>query len=252
MRCGVYEILNVVTGKRYVGSAKNFDARWHAHRVMLKRGRHHSSHLQASWRKYGADAFECRPLLICAPRDLLMYEQAAFDALRPEYNIAPTAGSSLGRSHSSDTRAKISARAKGRKYPPDVVERRAAKRRGVPLPPERIAHMIGNKHALGSKHTDEWKAQNSARNLGKPRPKSPEYRAKIAAALRGIPHSPERRAAQAEGQRGKKRGPYKLDPAKAEMRRAAGLQLAESARQARRRRMNASLIGMEGTHAVAI
>src|SRR5208337_5409024 len=54
---GVYSITNVVTGKRYIGSACNFRSRWKDHRTLLLQEKHHSPKLQNSWRKHGPGAF---------------------------------------------------------------------------------------------------------------------------------------------------------------------------------------------------
>lgn len=204
---GVYELVNTLNGHRYVGSAVNLDGRWSGHRSRLTLGKHHNGYLQAAWAKYGAESFAFRPLLICAKRDVVFYEQRAFDVLQPEYNLAPTAGNTLGFKFSAESRAKIAAKAVGRKRSRESVEQGAAKLRGRKIAD--VSHLIGNKHAEGLRHTDEWKTANSLLHSGSKRPKSPEYREKIAAALRGIPHSLERRARQAAGQLGKKRGPYK-------------------------------------------
>jgi group I intron endonuclease len=225
-RSGVYAITNTVNGNQYVGSAIDIRKRIYGHKWHLSKVEHHSRHLQSAWQKYGRSAFQFRILLVCAPPDLLLFEQRAINALRPEYNICKKAGSTLGIVQTEDTRRKISARLKGRKRSPEAVEASASKLRGRKARPEHVAHLKGNKHAVGLVHTEEWKRENSERNKGKKRPKSPEYRAKISAALKGIKHSPERRAAQAAGQLGTKRGPYKLDPAKAEQRRLAGKHLA--------------------------
>ena len=59
---GIYRILNVVNGKAYIGSAGStrryggFNARWHMHMSDLRRGRHHSKHLQKAFLKYGPSA----------------------------------------------------------------------------------------------------------------------------------------------------------------------------------------------------
>jgi group I intron endonuclease len=209
-RSGIYEIVNKENGKRYVGSATEFSNRWSEHQCDLNRGRHHSRHLQAAWNKYGRQSFTFNPVLICAKQDLLMYEQIVMDFARPEYNILCIAGSSIGRKATPETRAKISATAIGRKRSPESIERGAAKRRGVPLKPEHAAKLIGNKYALGLKHTSEWKAANSLRNLGKRRPKDAAYRAKISASLKGRKATPEHRANQSAAQLGKKRGRYKI------------------------------------------
>lgn len=108
MQTGIYEIVNTVNGKRYVGSAKRFSVRWSEHRRDLSASRHHSSILQKAWVKYGSEAFEFRKLLVCKADDLLFYEQRALDALNPEYNIARTAGSTLGVGLSAQHKSKIS------------------------------------------------------------------------------------------------------------------------------------------------
>ncbi len=207
---GIYEIVNRANGKRYVGSAACFRVRFNSHRMHLRRGSHHNRYLQASFAKHGEAAFDFKPLLVCSKPDLIMFEQRAIDALAPEYNIARTAGNTLGVRLSDECKAKISAKAMGRKYSAETVEKRASKIRGVPLPPHRVAHLIGNQHAKGLKHTAEWKAATSVRLTGMKRPKSPEYRAKISATLKGRTIPDEVKAKIAATMTGKKRGPYKL------------------------------------------
>lgn len=126
MASGIYQILNTLTGKLYIGSAVNFTQRWKEHRKGLKRGDHHSRYLQAAWNKYGCEAFIFRPLLICAATDLLFYEQRTLDALNPSYNLAKVAGNTLGTKRTAESRAKIAAKAIGRKCPPRSAEHRAA------------------------------------------------------------------------------------------------------------------------------
>ena len=252
MDSGIYEIVNVVNGKRYIGSTKNFAQRWKAHRVRLKSGTHGTPPLQFSWNKYGADAFIFRKLLLCDEHNLLFYEQRAVDALDPEFNIVRdvarpsntiwvgrrhrpetiakmsavklgkpsamkgktrrpdaverTAAAHRGMKRSNETRAKISAKAHGRKCPPRSTEHRArlsAALRGRHVSPESIEKMRATKLAAGHRHTDEWKAAASLRLRGCKRPKSPEHRAKIAASLRGRKATPEARANQAAAQKGK-------------------------------------------------
>lgn len=109
---GIYEIRNLVNGKKYVGSAVNFHARWTKHLSELRRGVHHSLHLQQSWNKHGEQAFEFRRLLICEKSELLELEQIAFKAFRPEYNISPTAGSALGVKRRKESIEKLKANRK--------------------------------------------------------------------------------------------------------------------------------------------
>jgi group I intron endonuclease len=53
----IYQITNMVNGKFYIGSADSFARREWQHKYDLKRGAHKNPHMQASWNKYGADAF---------------------------------------------------------------------------------------------------------------------------------------------------------------------------------------------------
>jgi len=187
---GIYEILNLVNGKRYIGSAVYLRRRWGVHRRALRKGSHHSRALQRAWIKYGSDAFVFKPLLICAAKDLIFYEDRCFDGYKPEYNICPTAGSSLGVHHSSEARSKISLANIGR-----------------PCSPATRAKLRGNQNSLGCVPSPKTRAklsaarignQNGAGNLGKP--KSAEHRANIGAGLLGnqnlLGHkaSPETRA----------------------------------------------------------
>lgn len=59
---GIYGIFN--TGKQsvYIGSSNNIYKRWIEHRSLLNNNKHHCSHLQNAWNKYGGDAFEFRIL----------------------------------------------------------------------------------------------------------------------------------------------------------------------------------------------
>lgn len=133
----IYEIRNRLNGKRYVGSAKCFRIRWNGHRALLRKGAHHSRHLQSAWNLAGEEAFQFSILKTCPPEALLVEEQAILDAEAPAYNVCPTAGNTLGRLHSPDTRAKIAARAVGRKPGPRTEEHRAklsAVHKGKPKP----------------------------------------------------------------------------------------------------------------------
>lgn len=95
MTCGVYEIVNKVNGKRYVGSSVNIESRWANHRSQLKHGKHHSPALQRSWDKYGVDVFEWNVLIECQECDVISIEQSEIEN-KSEYNIVPVAGRNSG------------------------------------------------------------------------------------------------------------------------------------------------------------
>jgi len=56
-KSGVYKIVNVLDGKIYIGSAKNFKKRAYQHRSSLRNNKHQNKYLQRAFNKHGADAF---------------------------------------------------------------------------------------------------------------------------------------------------------------------------------------------------
>jgi group I intron endonuclease len=115
MNTGIYSIRQKSTGREYVGSAVNVTKRWKEHRRQADSGRHHSRFFQRAWSKHGCDDFEFRVLLVCAKHDLIAYEQACLDGLRPAFNVSPTAGSQLGFKMNDEAKRKMSVAAKKNK-----------------------------------------------------------------------------------------------------------------------------------------
>jgi group I intron endonuclease len=96
MTAGVYIIRCKVTGKVYVGSSKNIQARWQGHKVSIKRGKHHSRKLQEDWNKYGENAFEFEIVKEVADGFMTVYEQLyinQYDSCTNGYNVLEKAGS---------------------------------------------------------------------------------------------------------------------------------------------------------------
>lgn len=108
LNTGIYEIRNIKNGRRYVGSAVNVSKRWREHLRQLETGKHHSRFMQRCWNKNGGENFIFRVLKACEVGDLIAEEQEAIDAIKPEYNSVPTAGSQLGYRHTEETRKKMS------------------------------------------------------------------------------------------------------------------------------------------------
>ena len=183
---GIYQIRNIENDKRYVGSAKCFRLRWNAHRANLAKGLHHSPHLQYSWNKHGPSRFAFEILEFCAKQDLIQREQFWIDSLNPEFNVCQVAGSTLGFKFSEETKAKISAKAKGRKFPPRSASYRAmlsAIHAGKPKPKHVMDALQRGRRA--TVYTDERRARLSESlrlayaDGRKKREKSEEHRSKI-------------------------------------------------------------------------
>lgn len=190
---GVYEIKNLVNGKRYIGSAVDFGNRFRQHAQSLKRGDHHSIALQRAWVMYGPFAFQFNKLLVCSKENLIMYEQAAMDAMKPEYNCAPRAGSRLGMKASDELRAKLSASRpkdfspmKGKKHTEATKAKISASRKGKG----------------GGPMGEERKKRISEAHKG--RVIDAEMRARISATLTGRKQSQETIAKRVEKLKGRK------------------------------------------------
>lgn len=111
MTCGVYEIVNTVNGKRYIGSSVKIEKRIYEHFRVLSQGKHHSVVLQRAYDKYGRDVFFTSVVIECAKEDLIKHEQKEIDR-KSEYNSSRTAGSPLGTVHTEQTKIKYSERMK--------------------------------------------------------------------------------------------------------------------------------------------
>lgn len=259
---GIYEIVNLVNGKRYVGSAANIRTRWASHRHLLNSGRHHSVHLQRAWIKNGPDGFVFRELEVVALiADLIAREQHYLDTLRPEYNIARTAGSNLGVTQSAETRAKVGA-ASRRSWQNETVREM------------RLASMVGNwddpdqREKVRQSGFRNWTNPDYLEKMAvRPTPSGPAFGASVKAGIaarkaRGLPFGPkpgqgrgrvmsdeikeklrqanlgkkasdETRRKMSSSRIGKKRGPANLSPEGREAQRANGRRLAEMTNRGR-------------------
>jgi len=118
MASGIYQIKNTLNGKCYIGSAVDIQRRWRDHLSALRRGQHCNGHLQRSFEKYSEDAFMFAVLeQVEDTSQLIIREQHYLDTLKPEYNISPTAGSSLGVRRTEETRQKVSESKTGERNP---------------------------------------------------------------------------------------------------------------------------------------
>jgi group I intron endonuclease len=119
---GIYKIYNKINNKVYIGSATDIKKRWRDHKWYLRHNKHHNLHLQSSWNKYGAEAFEFSILLECEVKNLLI-EELKFILLHNSfnnnhgYNVNDPEHKFLNRKHSEETKRKLSLQKLGDKNP---------------------------------------------------------------------------------------------------------------------------------------
>ena len=87
MKSGVYQIINKINNKSYIGVTKNFYNRFAQHKFSLLKNKHHSILLQRAVNKYGINNFEI--IILCkSPVEYLnKLEQWFLKNIKPEYNI---------------------------------------------------------------------------------------------------------------------------------------------------------------------
>lgn len=87
----------MASGKSYIGSSADVRCRIKEHFRDLRKGEHHSICLQRAYNKYGEQNLGIKMLkYVDIKTQLIIEEQKYFNILKPEYNISPVAGSSLG------------------------------------------------------------------------------------------------------------------------------------------------------------
>lgn len=112
---GVYKITCTATGKAYIGSTTDLRKRKYWHWGDLRQGRHHNRYLQNAWNKYGAECFTFEVLETVMFAEYLhereQYWLDRFKSYDPKrgFNTGDAARAPwLGRSHSEETRQKLS------------------------------------------------------------------------------------------------------------------------------------------------
>ena len=181
---GIYAIVHIASGKRYVGSAIDLRARSDQHKRALSTQRHGNRLLQRAWNKYGEGAFQFVILEYCKTELLLEAEQRYIDE-RSEYNLSPTARSPLGVRHTKETKAKYSAAAKIRMQyiAPSTRKKWSIAAKKQLGDPRQLAALIAahtapeaTAKANAAKRTPEYRAQRSA--IAKALWANPKYRSK--------------------------------------------------------------------------
>ncbi|MCW5317950.1 GIY-YIG nuclease family protein [Nostoc sp. KVJ3] len=166
---GIYVIINRDTGKRYIGStAESFRKRWNRHKSDLRGNRYDNPYLQKAWNKYTEFRFEFKILEVVPKEEwtdkryLLDIEQMYLDTYQPEYNICKSAGNTLGRLHTEESKKKCGQANLGNKY---WVGKNHSEESKQKISKSREGkYKAENNHFYGKKHSDESKEKVAKAN----------------------------------------------------------------------------------------
>lgn len=161
MVTGIYQIINLITNKFYIGSSIDIKARWSIHKHRLNKNKHDNVLLQFAWNKYGSNAFEFKLLELCDKEDLIKIEQKWLDktkcyARNIGYNINSLANSVVGLKWSDESRQRFSEKKKGFKASFETRTKMSITRKSR-----------GHIHSAilkGRKQSEEWKNKKALAN----------------------------------------------------------------------------------------
>jgi len=111
---GVYRWINNINGKSYIGSSTKlnvrflqyFNTNFLLYKTLVEK---RNSLIYNSILKNGYSNFTLEILEYCTADNCINKEQYFIDLLKPEYNLLPKAGSSLGYKHTEESLAKMAA-----------------------------------------------------------------------------------------------------------------------------------------------
>lgn len=127
---GIYEIINVVSQKRYVGRAICLWTRFKRHCNDLARNKHRNSYLQHAYNKDGPSSFEFRLYKSTSPDRLVELEQLELDRVfslspsdRNQYYNLTFLAEGPGHCLTEEGRQKISRTLMGHKHSTDTIRK---------------------------------------------------------------------------------------------------------------------------------
>lgn len=170
MTCGIYEFK--IGPHSYIGSSKNCETRLKGHELRLRNKKHKNDFAQNAYNKYGE--FESQVIFVCAEDELRNKEGMLQRFFKPDLCHRIENEDADTYIYDEVARAKMSAKAKGKKMSDETKAKISAAKKG-------------------KKKSEETKARMSAAQKGKL--KSDEMKAKLSASQKGIKRGP--------------RGPYK-------------------------------------------
>lgn len=201
-RSGIYSIINMTNGKRYIGQSVSIDTRILKHMNHLFKGTHANKYLQSAFNFYGCTAFIAEIVEFCSHDILTEREQYWIDFYGFEnlYNICPSSESPRGVKRSDEFKRKLSNSLKG-KPPTDEWRKLMSESNKGRVFSEEHRHKIsesGKNHAV----SEETKQKISKSLTG--RKMSSEAVRKSSESRKGKKRTPEQRQRMSEGRKRRK------------------------------------------------
>lgn len=116
---GIYEIINNIDGKVYIGQTINYRQRRKHHLTDLRNGKHFNEHLQRAFNKYGEENFSMHLIERCEENELDREEIRiikAKQATNPKYGYNLMNGGQTYRRFTDKVKEKMSNTRKGMKF----------------------------------------------------------------------------------------------------------------------------------------
>lgn len=179
---GIYKIESSKNpDKFYIGSSIDIHDRWLQHKSGLNNNKHHSPILQNHVNKYSINDFNIFVLEICTKENLLVREQYYLDKLKPKLNCLKFAGNPTGHLCSEETKRKISLGNKGK---PSFRKGKESPMKGRTHSAEtRLKISISNTGKVVSQETrDKISLKHTGKKLSK------EHVLKMSLSKKGIPN----------------------------------------------------------------
>lgn len=191
---GIYGIMNILTGKLYIGQSVDIKSRLTNHKSKLRNNSHDNDYLQKSWNKYGEKWFRFFPLCECSEDELNKLEDewiTLFDTTNRSCGFNLKTGGDSNCRLSEETKQKISNSHKG------------------------LRHSEETKNKISIAKSGENNQNYGKRGKGTPfygHKHSEESKQKISNSLKGRVVSDETRKKLSESQKGSKSHTWKDYP----------------------------------------